>query len=179
MPDYRKLIIASVLFISFSIFYKSLSAQNMNETIDYINNILKVNSALFKVSGVVGGHGPIESYDKISVDAHGKIEINTYEVDKNADSIINKDKSCYGYLRSLLVQKGVDVIDPKFSTCRLILYCSDLNSRCMICQTGASSKVYFLINDKDARDRLLNAFSHLIRLARENPRYYDHDPFGN
>src|SRR5258708_28429839 len=92
-------------------------AQDLNETIDYINNILKVNHTwLFSSSGTGTpenrGENPSFYFDKIYVDNHGKIDIRNYHTDATTEKVLEDQHVCYGYLKSLIVWhwKGSDWI---------------------------------------------------------------------
>lgn len=172
------------LIIILSLLTIKATAQDLNETIDYINDILKVNHDWL---GSTTGLGPPEKliqnptyeFDKISIDSHGKIDFRVYNVDLITEKILNTGPVCYGYLKNLNVVKGRDYIsnDVGKSLYRVILYSPTSSGGSLICPDGILDRKEFLINNSDARDRLLNAFSHLFELAKNSKDFYFKDPF--
>lgn len=168
-------LIIILLFASFN-----ATAQDLNETVDYINNILRNNhSWIGGTGGIIGGQGPTYLYDKIFIDTHGKMDLRTYDVDSITDKIITTGPACYAYLKSLVVQKGLDWIKDNVSIYRLVLVCSTSSGECIICASGTANQTVFFINNYDARERLQKAFFHLLELAKNDKNFYEKDPFSN
>jgi hypothetical protein len=177
-------IISQRVFFGIAIFLcgDKAIAQDLNETVEYINYTLKFNhSWLGGTGGIVGGGGPTYLYDKTSIDAHGRIEIRTYEMDSISDKVITVGPPCYGYLKGLEVKKGNDFTgkETNLSIYRLALVCSSPPQRCISCVSGSTDQAVFFVNNIDARERLHRAFTHLIELAKKNETFYEKDPFGN
>jgi len=122
---------------------------------------------------------PSYAISKISIDSHGKIEIRIYQIDSITEKILGSGPPCYGYLKSLNVEKGDDYFSNSIdrSLYRVILNSQPSSGGSFICQDGRTDRLSFLINNDDARERLLNAFSHLLKLAKNNKEFYYKDPF--
>lgn len=148
-----------------------LKAQNLNETISYINTLLKASTYNFKFPNSPSEYENI--YDTISVDEHGKIQCIRFL----SESKTGKASSAYrfyAYLKALQIGNKKDYTNYYVMT--LICTASKL------CFGGIGverADVYFSISTASNRDKLHNAFSHLLDLAKDNKAFYEKDPFEN
>ena len=173
---------ATILIISFpllSAFPDSLRGQNLNETVDYINDLLKLHTWNMHVSSEYddGGRG----YDQITVDSHGKIQEQRY-VEDGQTGKISKGQVGYAYLNTLLMGNKKEFSGPP-TQYKLYLVCS-YPPGCVTYQfndEGSSTRISldFEVDDYGVRERLQNALNHLLDLAKNNKDFYKKDPFSN
>ena len=160
-----------IFIIFFIIISNKLVAQDINETIAYINTLLKASTYMFKIPGEPPLYENL--YDKITVGEHGKLECNRFLTEVKTLKTITVFHF-YAYLKSLQIGEKKDYSDNFVTT----LGCTGSQ----LCFGGISvdrSFVNFSISTASNRDKLHNAFSHLIDLAKQNKDYYEKDPFGN
>ena len=80
------------------------TSQDLNETIDYINDVFKV-SRSWVVSFSGAGRAPNYSenpaygIDKISVDSHGKIQFQRYLIDAITEKVLRTGGTCYALFK--------------------------------------------------------------------------------
>ena len=160
-----------IFIIFFIIISNKLVAQDINETVAYINTLFKASTYNFNFPGEPPLYDDL--YDKITVDEHGKIECNRFLTDAKTHKTETVFQF-YAYLKSLQIGHKKDYKDYFVTT----LDCTGYQ----LCFGGLSverADVYFSISTASNRDKLYNAFSHLIDLAKKNKEFYEKDPFGN
>jgi hypothetical protein len=115
----------------------------------------------------------VRFWAEIHVDEHGKME----EIGFKKDLISGKTDSSivfFTYLKSMQIghKKDYDSYYVLTLDCKNLEYClGGLN-------VNRTDK-YFMITTAANRDRLFNAFAHLLELAYLNKNFYSKDPFEN
>jgi hypothetical protein len=146
-------------------------SQNLNETISYINTLLKASTYNLVVPEFPSKYDYI--YDAIHVDEHGKIEGVRFLIEKQSGKETN-GVMFYAYLKSLQIGHKKDYSDYY----SMSLDCAGFQ----LCFGGIGvdrTDVTFQVTTASNRDKLYNAFSHLLDLAKNNKDFYEKDPFGN
>jgi len=146
-------------------------SQNINETVSYINTLFKASTYNPSYPNLPSAYDNV--FDTISVDEHGKLACVRFLSDKETGKSSYVFRF-YAYLKSLQIGYKKDYKDYYVMT----LDCTGYQ----LCFGGISverTDVYFSISTSSNRDKLFNAFSHLIDLAKNNKEFYEKDPFGN
>jgi hypothetical protein len=176
-----KLNIFSARLLLSTVFFVSVNGygQDLFETVDYINNLLKLHTHNLHIPELENGtHG----FDKISVDSHGKIQIQRYIEDEKTGAIMSKGQTAYAYLKSLELGSKKDISSPP-PEYKLSLLCHS-QQNCVTYQFGSEgsrvqSELWFSVDNIDVRERLKNALQHLLELSKANNDFYEKDPFAN
>lgn len=162
----NKLFIVILLLLS-----QKIMSQNIKETVSYINTLLKASTYLPKDKDLRAGYDRV--YDTIRIDEHGKLECVRF-LHEEKTGITSEHFRFYTYLKSLQIGHKKDYSDYYAMT----IECSGYQ----LCFGGIGverTDVSFLISTSSNRDKLYNAFSHLIDSAKNNKDFYEKDPFGN
>jgi len=169
----KKVIIISILVL----FYNSLKAQSLNETIDYINDILK---SSYHVAYWENQEMEKQYFYSISVDKNGMMTCKQFE--KNSiNKEIKEDRIYFKvYLKTIHTGKRNNYPNKDFHFSYYVnqLVCNGLDY-CFIGLGVDRGDIYFMIESETDRDKLDNAFKHLIEFANNNKDYKEKDPFSN
>lgn len=161
----------NILFIMLLVYSNSAKTQNFDETISYINTLLKASTFNLKIEGV---NNPYENvYDSVCVDKNGKLECYRFLLDSKTKQV-EKKMRFFVYLKSIIPG------DKKDYTINYIFKLKCIRGD--YCFGGLSVErddIFFDINTSSNRDKLFNAFTNLITLAKANKDFYEKDPFGN
>ena len=144
-----------------------LIGQTINETVDVINNLLKINSA-----HTAKHIFPDFLYSQIEVDSNGLIASYIYEKNSEEKKIV-KIPNCHGYLKSL---DAVIVSYSDTGVYRLNLVCPKGN-KCLFNGHGniiATDPIGmgFSVTNLEAQSKIENALMHLLVLAKNNSAFY-------
>lgn len=153
------------------------NAQELNETVDYINNLLKLHTHNLHIPELENGS---RGFDKITIDAHGRINVQRYVEDEKTGTILSKGQTGYAYLKFLELGTKKDLNGPP-TEYKLGLQCHSLGN-CVTYQfnnegSRTQSELWFSVDNYDIRERLQKALLHLLELAKTNKDFYEKDPF--
>jgi hypothetical protein len=160
-----------LVFFLLIVFCNPAKSQSIIETVSYINTLLKASTYTLKLQGTPSPYENV--FDTISVDVHGKIECVRLLTDTKTGKAENKFRF-YAYLKALKSGHKTDYSEYYITT----LDC--IGSQLCFGGIGVErTDVYFSITTISNRDKLHNAFLHLLELAKSNKEFYNKDPFGN
>jgi hypothetical protein len=180
MKRIRFVVLTVFCIVSVVLYPKNLLAQNLDETIEYINDLLKIHTYNLYIPELDDGGRP---YDVISVDSHGKLNVQRY-VEFQKKGILEKGGLVYAYLKSLGMgaKKDYDHNPPQYDlylVCLIGYPCVTVQGDSKDMGSITRNDFLFSVDNSDVRERLKNALSHLLELAKNNAAFYDKDPFSN
>jgi|GEM_PF-3790681 hypothetical protein len=156
-----------LIFIFVSSIPFHLLGQSVNETVETINNLLKMYS----------NHSakhifPDFLYSQIEVDSNGLIASYIYEKNPKENKIV-KIPNCHGYLKSL---DGIIVSYQDTGIYKLNLVCPKGN-KCLFNGHGniiPSDPIGmgFAVTNLETQSKIENALMHLLVLAKNNAAFY-------
>lgn len=156
-------------------------AQTFEETIVYINELLKQHGYRIPLPQIVGeNHKPeYDAYDQIEVSDDGKfIMKRTLDYYETKEKKISSSVTCY--LKQVMYQ-GTKDFDSYYSVSLKTKVMSDffLVTSHDDGSTIGRSDAFFLVNSYLVAQRLTNALKHLIELGEKKPNFLEKDPFDN
>lgn len=172
-----------LLALSFIVFcnVNIAKAQTLEETIVYINELLKQHGYRMPLPQIVGGnHKPeYDAYDQIEVSDDGKfIKKRTLYCYETKEKKTSSSVTCY--LKQIMYH-GTKDFDSYYS---VSLKTKGLFDFFLVTShddgsTIGRSDTFFLVNSYLVAQRLTNALKHLIELGEKNPNFLEKDPFDN
>lgn len=159
------------ILLFFLVITNNVKSQTIDETVIYINSLLKSSTYTAKFEGVTYKYENV--YDSLSLDKKGRLDCFRILKVSNSD-IAEKKLRFYVYLKAIAVNYKSDYSNYYIMN----LKCTQA-SNCFGGLSVERDNISFSINTATNRDKLYNAFSHLLKISLANIEYYEKDPFSN
>ncbi len=169
-----KKILAILFFIPF-IGY----SQNINETLDYINERLEKYDWLtnFKINANIDNAKNEKGFVRLSVSEKGKLSLTYYRQFLGEYKIGFIDEVYLKELDNTVVIEHTENKKTNSHLCVIKIYCK--KGACVFSSYDNNYKEYchVSVSNKEIGNNLKNAIEHLIKLGYNNENFYDKDPF--